>query len=107
MYQLAARMSSKSLASDAFQGVLHEVGTRKLVFENTSYNCVQVIYSSTVEHPYHCLYIILALSNATKDNQFPKSGYVTGSKSTATSGRLSRKNVPATSIDEVMHDVVN
>ena len=56
-----------------------------------------------MEHPYHCLYIILALSNATKDNLFPKSGYVTGSKST-TSGRLSRKSAPPTSIDEVQAD---
>ena len=55
-----------------------------------------------MEHPYHCLYIILALSNATKDKQFPRSGYVTGSKPTAaTGGRLSRKNVAAATIDEV------
>ena len=44
---------------------------------------VQVIYHCTLEYPYHCLYIILALSNASKDDQFPKSRYVTGKSSTA------------------------
>lgn len=60
----------------------------------------KAILRCTEEHPYHCLYIILALSNATKDQQFPK-GYVTGSKNLASSSRLSRKSVSSSSIDEV------
>ena len=39
---------------------------------------LQIIYRTTVDHPYHCLYIILALSNASKDNLYPVAGHVTG-----------------------------
>ncbi len=60
---------------------------------------LQVILRCTVDHPYHCLYIILALSNASKDNLFPRTGYVTGSK--GTSSRLALRSSSASSIDEV------
>lgn len=61
----------------------------------------QVIYRSTLEHPFHCLYVVLALSNATKDDQFPKSGYVTGTSHKNTAGSRLRNSVSPSSIDEV------
>lgn len=65
---------------------------------------LQVIYRSTLEHPFHCLYVVLALSNATKDDQFPKSGYVTGVPHKNTAGSRLRKSVSPSSIDEVCYD---
>ncbi|XP_019856363.1 PREDICTED: serine-protein kinase ATM [Amphimedon queenslandica] len=61
IYQLAARMSS--LNSDPFQHILQEM-----------------LYRLGKDHPYHSLYVILALSNAGIDNEFPQKGYVTGQR---------------------------
>ena len=64
----------------------------------------QIIYRTTVDHPYHCLYVILALSNASKDNLYPVAGHVTGSlrnQGGRGGGRLQRKPSAVGSVDEV------
>ena len=62
----------------------------------------QIIFKTAVDHPYHSLYIILALSNACKDDEFPQSGYVTGSKSSRSHTKLHRSNSePQSNVDEV------
>jgi ataxia telangiectasia mutated family protein len=86
LYQLAARMSARSLATDPFQSTLQEI-----------------IFRTSVEHPHHSLYVTLALSHASMDNSFPSSGHVTGGavKSPRPSGRLAKKNSTAAStVDE-------
>ena len=49
-----------------------------------------MLYHLGNDHPYHSLYVLLALSNAGLDNEFPQKGYVTGqrrsSAATSTSG---------------------
>ena len=63
---------------------------------------MQLIYKCTLEHPYHCLYVILALSNASKDSFYPQAGYVTGTRNGASgSSKLHRKGSSSSSIDEV------
>lgn len=61
----------------------------------------QIIYRTTLEHPHHCLYVILALSNATKDNRYPTSGHVSGTRVTKATGRLARKTSNVGTVDEV------
>ncbi len=84
MYQLAARMSTRS--ADPFQQILQSI-----------------ILRSTLDHPHHSLYVILALSNASKDNLFPVAGHVTGTRMSKASGRLQRKNSSGVgnAVDEV------
>ena len=50
-----------------------------------------MLYHLGKDHPYHSLYVILALSNAGLDNEFPQKGYVTGQRrsSAATSTSVS------------------
>ena len=68
---------------------------------------LQIIHRTTLDHPYHCLYVILALSNASKDDKYPHSGHVTGTKLPGGGGggrgRLARKNSTGTNytVDEV------
>ena len=71
---------------------------------------LQIIHRTTLDHPYHCLYVILALSNASKDDKYPTSGHVTGTKLPREGGgggggrnRLARKNSTGTNhtVDEV------
>ena len=69
---------------------------------------LQIIHQTTLDHPYHCLYVILALSNASKDDKYPTSGHVTGTKLPGEGGgggqsRLARKNSTGTNytVDEV------
>ena len=67
----------------------------------------QIIYRTTLDHPYHCLYVILALSNASKDNLYPTAGHVTGvlrNPGGRGGGRLQRKpSAVGGSVDEVNH----
>ena len=39
-----------------------------------------MLYRLGKDHPYHSLYVILALSNAGIDNEFPQKGYVSGQR---------------------------
>ena len=39
-----------------------------------------MLYHLGKDHPYHSLYVLLALSNAGLDNEFPQKGYVTGQR---------------------------
>ncbi len=64
---------------------------------------IQIIYQTALDHPHHCLYSILALSNASKDDKFSSSGHVSGSKSSGRASRLSRKGGSGRSVDEVSH----
>ncbi len=64
---------------------------------------IQIIYRTALDHPHHCLYSILALSNASKDDKFSSSGHVSGSKSSGRASRLSRKGGSGRSVDEVSH----
>ena len=41
---------------------------------------VQIILYTAKDHPHHSLYIILAMGNATKDDEYPPRGYVCGSR---------------------------
>ena len=69
-----------------------------------SFVFVQIIYRTTLEHPYHCLYVLLALSNASKDNLYPAAGHVTGTlrnQGGRGGGRLQRKQSSVGSVDEV------
>ena len=45
---------------------------------------LQMLYHLGKDHPYHSLYVILALSNAGLDNEFPQKGYVTGQRRSST-----------------------
>ncbi|KAG9492024.1 hypothetical protein GDO78_000508 [Eleutherodactylus coqui] len=69
MYQLAARMGTKNMGRQDFHEVLNNV-----------------IGQTSLDHPYHTLFIILALANANKDDLLLKSEI-------AKRGRLS-KNAP-------------
>ncbi|XP_040282187.1 serine-protein kinase ATM [Bufo bufo] len=69
MYQLAARMGTKKMGRQDFHEVLNNV-----------------ISQTSLDHPYHTLFIILALANANKDDLLMKSEVVKR-------GRLS-KNAP-------------
>lgn len=68
---------------------------------------LQMIYRTTLDHPYHCLYVILALSNASKDDKYPALGHVTGTKvpsgGTGMRGRLTKKSSTSgtSTVDEV------
>lgn len=70
MYQLAARLGTKSLDNPLFQATLNEV-----------------IERTAVDHPHHTLFILFALANAEKDAKY----LTTGRKNTTTS-RLTRNN---------------
>ncbi|CAH3032263.1 unnamed protein product [Porites lobata] len=70
MYQLAARLGTKSHDNPLFQSTLNEL-----------------IERTAVDHPHHTLFILFALANAEKDNK-----YLTGGKKTATASRLTRNN---------------
>ncbi|KAG8584718.1 hypothetical protein GDO81_004739 [Engystomops pustulosus] len=59
MYQLAARMGTKKMGRQDFQEVLNNV-----------------ISQTSLDHPYHTLFIILALANANKDDLLLKSEVV-------------------------------
>lgn len=61
MYQLAARMGTKVSSSMASQ----DVGFHHVLNE--------LICQSSVDHPHHTLFIILALVNANKDDSFSRS----------------------------------
>ncbi len=63
---------------------------------------MQIIYRTALDHPHHCLYSILALSNASKDDKFSSSGHVSGKNSGRTS-HLSRKEGSGRFVDEVCH----
>lgn len=41
---------------------------------------MQIILYTAKDHPHHSLYIILAMGNATKDDEYPLRGYVCGSR---------------------------
>ncbi|KAM3935269.1 serine-protein kinase ATM-like [Leptodactylus fuscus] len=69
MYQLAARMGTKKMGRQDFHEVLNNV-----------------ISQTSLDHPYHTLFIILALANANKDDLLLKS-------EVAKRGRLT-KNAP-------------
>ncbi|XP_030632937.1 serine-protein kinase ATM isoform X2 [Chanos chanos] len=58
MYQLAARMGTKVSVSE-------DVGFHDVLYE--------LIYRSSLDHPHHTLFIILALVNANKDENFSRS----------------------------------
>ncbi|XP_064386958.1 uncharacterized protein LOC135335396 [Halichondria panicea] len=58
-----------------------------------------IIYRTALDHPHHCLYSILALSNASKDDKFSSSGHVSGKNSGRTS-HLSRKEGSGRFVDE-------
>ncbi|XP_064646511.1 serine-protein kinase ATM-like isoform X2 [Lineus longissimus] len=73
MYQLAARMSKED---NLFQETLG-----------------QLIYKTSVSHPYHCFYIILALYHADKDEEFLNVGKVT-------KRQLSRSNSTAKALEQ-------
>ena len=62
----------------------------------------KLICRVTIDHPHHCLYVVLALSNASKDDAF-SSEHMSGSKASArTNARLSKaKPAQHTSVDEV------
>ncbi len=79
-------MSARSLPTDPFQQILQEI-----------------ILRTTFDHPHHSLYVILALSNASKDDVFPAAGHVTGTKMPKGTGRLQRKNSSGvgSTVDEV------
>lgn len=59
MYQLAARMGTKKMGRQEFHEVLNNV-----------------ISQTSLDHPYHTLFIILALANANKDDLLLKSEVV-------------------------------
>ena len=91
MHQLAARMSAHTLSSDLFQDILQEI-----------------IFRTTLDHPHHSLYVILAIGNASKDDMFPSSGHVTGTKlpkgtGSGGVGKLQRKKSASmgSTVDEV------
>nr|DBA32689.1 TPA: hypothetical protein GDO54_000462 [Pyxicephalus adspersus] len=69
MYQLAARMGTKNMGGQDFHEVLYNLISR-----------------TSLGHPYHTLFIILALANANKDEMLTRS-------ETMKRGRL-KKNVP-------------
>ncbi|CAB3982970.1 serine- kinase ATM [Paramuricea clavata] len=69
MYQLAARLEAKTQENGLFQNIMSKL-----------------ICQAAVEHPYHVIWIILALINADKDSKYLTSG---GGKK---SGRLSKKS---------------
>lgn len=68
MYQLAARLGTKSHDNRLFQGILNEL-----------------IERTAVDHPHHTLFILLALANAEKDDKY----LTAGKKNTS---RLTRNN---------------
>jgi len=68
MYQLAARLGTKSHDNRLFQEILNEL-----------------IERTAVDHPHHTLFILLALANAEKDDKY----LTAGKKNTA---RLTRNN---------------
>ena len=76
-----------------------------LNFDVITFCLFQIIYRTTLDHPYHCLYVILALSNASKDNLYPTAGHVTGmlrNQGGREGGRLQRKqSAVGGSVDEV------
>ncbi|KAF1393857.1 hypothetical protein PFLUV_G00020400 [Perca fluviatilis] len=59
MYQLAARMGTKMVT-----GVTEDTGFHDVL--------IDLIYRASLEHPHHTLFIILALVNANKDENFCK-----------------------------------
>ena len=67
----------------------------------------QMLLRLCKEHPYHSLYVILALSNASLDNEFPESGYVTGTRGNPPPGKRMKRsstnpsNTNIKSVDEV------
>eukprot|EP00731_Ephydatia_muelleri_P031937 Em0023g444a len=83
MYQLAARMSA-AVPTSPFQTILQEL-----------------ICRVTIDHPHHCLYVVLALANASKDDTF-SSEHTSGSKASArTNAKLSKaKSTQHTTVDE-------
>ncbi|XP_074626555.1 serine-protein kinase ATM-like isoform X2 [Acropora palmata] len=70
MYQLAARLGTKSHDNPFFQATLNEV-----------------IERTAVDHPHHTLFILFALANAEKDTK-----YLTTGRKNAASSRLTRRN---------------
>ena len=40
----------------------------------------QIILYTAKDHPHHSLYIVLAMGNAPKDDEYPLRGYVCGSR---------------------------
>ena len=68
----------------------------------------QILFKICTDHPYHSLYVILALSNASLDNEFPQNGYVTGTRGQPPAGKkMRRSSVTPTSgnvrsVDEVL-----
>jgi len=42
--------------------------------------CPQIILYTAKDHPHHSLYIVLAMGNAPKDDEYPLRGYVCGSR---------------------------
>lgn len=78
MYQLAARMGTKTASEDGgFRDVLHSVRVRMPVLQNkrrsrrvTRLSPPQLMCRACVEHPHHTLFIILALVNANRDKAF-------------------------------------
>uniref|UniRef100_A0A8D0A1H1 non-specific serine/threonine protein kinase n=1 Tax=Sander lucioperca TaxID=283035 RepID=A0A8D0A1H1_SANLU len=59
MYQLAARMGTKMVT-----GITEDTGFHDVL--------IDLIYRASLEHPHHTLFIILALVNANKDENFCK-----------------------------------
>ena len=58
-----------------------------------------------MDHPYHSLYVTLALSHASMDDRLPSAGHVTGAKLSRPVGRLVKKNSTGTgsTVDEVRY----
>jgi ataxia telangiectasia mutated family protein len=84
VYQLAARLTTDN---DAFQETLH-----------------QVLYTVCSDHPYHTLYVILALCNSGLDNEFPSKSYITGQRNKRNSRN---KSTPRTTLYTVDQDKVD
>ena len=83
IYQLAARMSDITVDSSEFQKILQEVDHSSLYLPSLhATSLLQIIFKTALDHPYHSLYVIFALSNACKDNEFPIQGHVSGAKKT-------------------------
>ena len=93
LYQLAARITAHALDTDPFQQILQEV-IAIIVTKNSKINLLcfllQMIYKTAMDHPFHSLYIILALSNACKDDEYPQTGYVSGSRNARSHSKLRR-----------------
>ena len=126
MYQLAARMSA-AVPSSPFQNILQEVPVFFFFFkwgcevifvpDKISHFCCtpwivhhsddisfpqKLICRVSIDHSHHCLYVVLALGNATKDEAFSPE-HTTGSKPSArTNARLSKaKSTHHATVDEV------